>query len=86
MINTDCRAEVHAVVAAMAPSPTAADELAEDTRLVADLAYDSVRLIELSIALERHFGLAALEESQLATVTTVGDVVDLVAALLGETR
>ncbi|QUQ63033.1 acyl carrier protein [Kutzneria sp. CA-103260] len=76
MTNT----EVHAIVAAMAPSPRA--ELRADTRLVADLAYDSVRLIELSIALERHFALAALDESRLAAVTTVGDVVDLVAEQL----
>ena len=88
--------EVRAIVAAMAPSRAdelladelladelLAAELRADTRLVADLAYDSVRLIELSIALERHFELAALDESRLAAVTTVGDVVDLVAEQLG---
>jgi acyl carrier protein len=78
--------QVHAVVAAMAPHPTAAGDLDGGTRLVADLAYDSVRLIELTIALEKHFGLPALEDSRLATVTTVGEVADLVAAQLGETR
>jgi acyl carrier protein len=78
--------QVRAVVAAMAPNPTAAADLAEDTRLVADLGYDSVRLIELSIALEKYFGLAGLEESRLAAVTTVGDVIDLVAGQLGEAR
>lgn len=77
-------AQVRAVVAAMAPNRAAAADLAEDTRLVADLAYDSVRLIELSIALEKYFDLAALEESRLAAVTTVGDVIDLVAQQLGE--
>ena len=76
--------EVLAIVAAMAPSP--AEELHADTRLVDDLAYDSVRLIELSIALERHFALTALDESRLAAVTTVGDVVDLVAEQLGAVR
>jgi acyl carrier protein len=76
--------EVHAIVAAMAPSPL--PELRADTRLVADLAYDSVRLIELSIALERHFDLAALDESRLAAVATVGDVVDLVTEELVAVR
>jgi acyl carrier protein len=70
--------DVHALVAAMAPRPGAA--LTDDTRLIADLAYDSLRLIELSIALERRFGLPEVDESAIATVNTVGDVVDLVAA------
>jgi acyl carrier protein len=78
--------QVRAVVAAMAPNPTATADLAEDTRLVADLAYDSVRLIELSIALERYFGLAVVADELLAAVTTVGDVIDLVAEQLGEAR
>jgi acyl carrier protein len=76
--------EAQAIVAAMAPSP--AEELHADTRLVADLGYDSVRLIELSIALERHFRLDALDESRLAAVTTVGDVADLVAEQLAAVR
>ena len=71
------RDDVHALVAAMAPRPGAA--LTDDTRLIADLAYDSLRLIELSIALERWFGLAEVDETAIATVSTVGDVVDLVA-------
>lgn len=79
-------ADVTAVVAAMAPTPAEAEGLSRETRLIADLAYDSVRLIELTIALEQHFGLPALEESQLASVTTVGEVADLVAAQLEGSR
>jgi acyl carrier protein len=80
--HSRCRDDVHAVVAAMAPRPAA--ELSDVTRLVADLAYDSVRLIELSMALERRFALGYLDEGQLATVSTVGDVVDLVARFAAE--
>ena len=81
---THQRDDVHALVAAMAPRPDV--DLTDDTLLVADLAYDSLRLIELSIALERHFDLAAMEESRLAAVSTVGDVVDLVSEQLAAVR
>jgi len=71
------REDVHALVAAMAPRPPA--EVTDDTELIADLAYDSLRLIELSIALERLFELSTLDESSVATVSTVGGVVALVS-------
>jgi acyl carrier protein len=72
------RENVHALVAAMAPRPDV--ELTDDTLLATDLAYDSLRLIELSIALERRFGMSAVHDSAVANVTTVGEVVALVAS------
>ena len=77
-VSAQQRDNVHALVAAMAPRPDI--ELTDDTRLAADLAYDSLRLIELSIALERRFGMSDVDDSAVANVTTVGDVVALVAS------
>jgi len=71
----DVKTEAYAVIAAMAPEPAV---LTDDTDLRTGLHYDSVRLIELTIALERHFEMAALNLDDAVTVTSVGDVVALV--------
>ncbi|MGJ6126500.1 acyl carrier protein [Mycolicibacterium sp. Y3] len=68
--------EVLTLVAAMAPDGTARPHL--DSALVADLGYSSLRLLELSIAVERAFALAPLSQEKLAGITTVGDLVELV--------
>lgn len=78
IISQRDREIVYAIVAAMAPRPDA--EPTDDTRLTTDLAYDSLRLIELTIALERRFGLPTVDDVAVANVTTVGDVVALVAS------
>ncbi|MBI0293097.1 hypothetical protein JBE04_00930 [Streptomyces sp. PRKS01-29] len=76
-LNEDeTRSKVYAIVGAMAPAGDAA--LADDTALIADLAYDSLRLIELTLALEEGFGLGELAQERTATVTTLGDIVRLV--------
>jgi len=66
---------VCAVIAAMAPGPGAA--VAEDTDLRADLEYSSLRLIELTMALEQYLGLPPIDLAEAGTVTTVGDVIQL---------
>lgn len=48
--------------------------LAPDARLVDDLGFDSVRLIELTMLLERAFGLPPQRPENLTTITTVDDV------------
>ncbi|OPF81173.1 hypothetical protein VT50_0211175 [Streptomyces antioxidans] len=68
----------------MAPVGEAA--LADDTELIADLAYDSLRLIELTLALEQGFGLGELAQERTATVTTLGDIVRLVTEVRQETE
>lgn len=70
------RGEVVAIVRAMAPEPD--PELGDDTRLVDDLGYQSLRLVELTMALEEAFGLPPFERTDLAGVGTVGDVVALI--------
>jgi acyl carrier protein len=44
-------------------------------RLIDDLGFDSVRLIELAMTLERAFGLPPQRPENLAAVSTVDDVV-----------
>ena len=73
---TDIQRDVLALVAAMAPDT--ADGPGLDSALIADLGYSSLRLLELSIAVERAFTLAPLNQEALAGVATVGDLVELV--------
>ena len=39
-----------------------------------DLGADSVDLVELSMALEEEFGLGEMEEEDIASIATVGDL------------
>ena len=73
---TEIQHDVLALVAAMAPDT--ADRADLDSALIADLGYCSLRLLELSIAVERAFALAPLSQETLARVATVGDLVELV--------
>jgi acyl carrier protein len=61
----------------MAPSRVLV--VADGTELAGDLGYDSLRLMELGIALERAFDLTWLDPGQLAGVRTVADVVGLIS-------
>ncbi len=45
-----------------------------DTAFEDDLGADSVDLVELSIALETEFGLDEMEEEDLSSIITVGDL------------
>lgn len=71
---------VRQIVAAMAPN-SAADP-ADERRLIEDLGYDSLRLMELTVVLERGFDLPRYRPEQLMGVLRVGQVVDLVTASL----
>lgn len=67
---------VRSLVASMAPSrPTT---VTDDQRLVEDLGYDSLRLMELTVVLERAFSLPPFRPEQLAGVRTAGAVVTLI--------
>ena len=73
--NRQIEERVCAVIAAMAPGSGAA--VAEDTDLRAGLEYSSLRLIELTMALEQYLGLPPIDMAEAGTVTTVGDVIQL---------
>lgn len=69
--------EVVALVAVMAPE----GESRLDACFFDDLGYTSLRFLELTIAVERAFGLPPLTPESLAGIRTVGDLVDLVRML-----
>lgn len=64
------------LVTALAPE-VPGGSLRHAHRLVDDLGFDSLRLVELTMALEDALGTGPLPQSRLASVTTVGRVVDL---------
>lgn len=66
----------YAIIAAMAPRPAAS--VSAGTRLRDDLMFDSMRLIELAMAMERHFDIAPLDLGDAVGITTAGDVLDMV--------
>lgn len=51
-----------------------ADEVTAETSFVDDLGADSVDLVELSMALEDEFDIAEMEEEDIASIVTVGDL------------
>lgn len=67
---------VRRLVLAMAPTPSGAES--DDLWLVDDLGFDSLRLMELTVALERAFELPRQRPDQLAGVRRVGDVIAFV--------
>jgi acyl carrier protein len=77
MLDNTVRSVVYSAIAAMTDANV---RITEDSQLRADLAFDSIRLIELTMVLERHLELPPLDSASTATVTTVGDVVRLVTA------
>jgi acyl carrier protein len=50
-------------------------------RLAEDLGFDSLRLIELAVALEAEFLLGEVDEATMLDIVTVGDVEQAVLAL-----
>lgn len=49
--------------------------LAMDTNFRDDLGVDSLDIVELSMALEDEFGIGEMSEEDLASITTIGDLV-----------
>lgn len=50
------------------------DTISAETAFVDDLGADSVDLVELSMALEEEFDLDEMEEDDLNSIVTVGDL------------
>ena len=66
------RARVRAIAARLAPAAPA--EVGSQARLVDDLEYQSLALLELAFALEEEYGLAPIDEAIAARIRTVGDI------------
>jgi acyl carrier protein len=69
--DEEARALVHAIVADLAPSKRD-PELTH--RLVEDLGYHSLALLELAFALEDEFNLPTIDEQTARAIVTVVDV------------
>lgn len=77
MTDNDQAQRTRALIGRMAPD--SASSIADDQRLVQDLGFESIRLIELTVALEKVFDLPRHDPHQLMDVQTVADVVAMVA-------
>lgn len=51
-----------------------ADSITADTAFVDELGADSVDLVDLSMALEEEFGMEEMEEEEISSIVTVGDL------------
>jgi len=71
MNDTLIRKQAVEIVLGMAPVQIKSPD--EETHLVNDLGYDSLRLVELGIALEEHFGITVVDD-ETPQVHTLGDV------------
>ncbi|PXX60182.1 thioester reductase-like protein [Nocardia tenerifensis] len=69
---------VRGLVHAMAPDPYV--RATDDQRLIEDLGFESLRLMELTVVLERAFDLPRHRPERLVGVRRVGDVIALVTA------
>ena len=77
----DFHHRVATVVLSLAPRKS---ELRDDTqRLVEDLGYTSLGLMELAMELSLEFDIEPLDAERLADVRTVADVVSFVEGLVG---
>lgn len=84
-MSADITERVHRLVAATAPRPRQPADLTAEQRLIEDLGYDSLRLMELTVILERAFDLPRYLPEELVGVRAVGDVVALVERTTGTT-
>ena len=78
--DPDVRARVRSIILQVAPNPDGAQ--AGETKLVEDLEYHSLALLELGFTLEDEFDLPPLDQAQVQHITTVEEIEDLVLRLL----
>jgi acyl carrier protein len=73
----DLQVKVVDLVANGAPGPGVSVTL--DSRFVDDLDYDSLRVVELLLAIERALDMAPIELTDVAHLETVGELCDWLA-------
>jgi acyl carrier protein len=73
------RSQVRQVIGTM--SPLGKRTAQPSDRLVEDLGYDSLAVIELSLQIESRFGVTSLGQDDAGDIATVRDVEDLVERL-----
>ena len=73
---------VRTTVADLAPEARA--EVRADSRLVDDLGYHSLALLELAFALEEEYGLPSIDEAIASQIHTVSDIEGYILMALRE--
>ena len=76
MEEDEVAVKVHDMVGELAPTPGA--DVTPEARLVEDLGYHSLALLELSVLLEDTFGLPPLDAADAREIGQVGDITRLV--------
>ena len=76
--------QVRAIVQELAPYPV--DSVDPGAHLEDDLRYDSLALVELSVRLEKAFGLPPLSESDAMEIERVRDIETLIKRVVDEQR
>ena len=69
----EVRAFVSEIVADLAPNPDGA-EITDGARLIEDLGFHSLALLEVAFSLEDEFDLPPIDEATARDITTVGDI------------
>jgi acyl carrier protein len=72
------RETVHGVIRQLAPDPDVPFE--PDARLIEDLGFHSLALLELAFALEDEFDLTPIDQEAAQRITTMRAVADFVVA------
>jgi acyl carrier protein len=80
--NPDVEDRVTRVAAELAPNRSIT--VSPQARLVEDLGFHSLVLLEMAVEIEAAFSLPPLDSQVVTGIVTVGDVVDLVSRLVGE--
>jgi acyl carrier protein len=83
MTQDEVALAVENMVAEMAPEQ--GSEITPEARLVEDLGYHSLALLELSVALEDTFNLPPLDATAAREIDKVGDITGLVFRTLAGT-
>ena len=77
MSHDDIAARVRELVGSLIPA--GARQVGPSDRLVEDLGFDSVAVLELALALEVEFDLEEIDEEQTVDLVTVGDIETIIA-------
>jgi len=84
MTNKEIFAKISNILTAYIPEASN-DKLTESTNIVDDLGINSSRLVDIVLDFEDKFGIR-IEDSEIDKMPTIGDAVNLVAALLSGTH
>jgi acyl carrier protein len=77
MSHDDIAAKVRELVGSLVPA--GARHVGPADRLVEDLGFDSIAVLELALVLEVEFDLQEIDENQTVDLATVGDIETLIA-------